>query len=37
MKHVSAVENSLNSADFKYVGKINLPFTVDEIIAKMYQ
>jgi len=37
MKHVPAVENSLDSADFKYVEKSNLPFTVDEIIAKTYQ
>jgi len=36
IKHVSAVENSIDSADLKYVEKINLPFTVDEMIAKTY-
>jgi len=37
MKHVSEVSNSLDNADFKYVRKINIPFTIDEIIARTYR
>jgi len=37
MKHFLVAGNSLDNADFKYVWKISLSFTVDEIIAKTYQ